>query len=96
MFSFTGDTVLDPFCGTGTTMVAAMKTGRNSIGVEIEPVYLEQARARLEGENHSLFGNVELVCEAGLASEGAAKYRRTDQRRDKPTRSDAVLSRSKT
>ncbi|HEX9020051.1 MAG TPA: site-specific DNA-methyltransferase, partial [Nitrospirota bacterium] len=30
MFSFHGDTVLDPFCGTGTTMLAAMKAGRNS------------------------------------------------------------------
>ncbi len=35
MFSFVGDTVLDPFCGTGTTMVAAVRAERNSIGVEI-------------------------------------------------------------
>lgn len=35
MFSFTGDTVLDPFCGSGTTMVAALRTGRNSMGVEM-------------------------------------------------------------
>ena len=35
MFSFWGDTVLDPFCGTATTMLAAMQSGRNSIGVEI-------------------------------------------------------------
>ena len=33
MFSFVGDTVLDPFCGTGTTMVAALKAGRNSVWV---------------------------------------------------------------
>jgi DNA modification methylase len=37
MFSFSGDTVIDPFCGTGTTMVAAMKAGRNSIGIDIDP-----------------------------------------------------------
>jgi DNA modification methylase len=37
MFSFVGDTVLDPFSGTGTTMLAARKTDRNSIGVEIDP-----------------------------------------------------------
>lgn len=39
MFSFVGDTVLDPFCGSGTTMLAAMQANRNSIGVEIEPRY---------------------------------------------------------
>ena len=37
MFSFVGDTVLDPFLGTGTTTLAAAQTGRNSIGFEIEP-----------------------------------------------------------
>ena len=35
MFSFVGDTVLDPFLGTGTTSLAAARSGRNSIGVEI-------------------------------------------------------------
>jgi len=36
MFSVYGDTVLDPFCGTGTTTAAAIACGRNSIGVEID------------------------------------------------------------
>lgn len=49
MFSFVGDTVLDPFVGTGTTLEAASKAGRSSIGFEIEPTYLEIARRRLEG-----------------------------------------------
>lgn len=47
MFSFAGDTVLDPFVGTGTTSLAAVNTGRNSIGVDIEPTYLAHAHARL-------------------------------------------------
>jgi DNA modification methylase len=47
MFSFVGDTVLDPFAGTGTTAVAAARSGRNSIGVEIEPGYIQVARERL-------------------------------------------------
>jgi len=47
MFSFVNDTVLDPFVGTGTTMVAAAKAGRNSIGVEIDPKYWRLARDRL-------------------------------------------------
>lgn len=37
MFSFVGDTVLDPFLGTGTTSAAAAKWGRNSIGIEVDP-----------------------------------------------------------
>lgn len=47
MFSFVGDTVLDPFVGTGTTMVAAAQAARNSIGVEIDPSYYALARERL-------------------------------------------------
>jgi len=47
MFSFVGDTVLDPFMGTGTTNVAALLWGRNSIGFEIEPRYFEIACRRL-------------------------------------------------
>jgi DNA modification methylase len=48
MFSFVGDTVLDPFAGTGTTNVAARRWGRHSIGFEVEPTYLEMAQSRLE------------------------------------------------
>ncbi len=47
MFSFVGDTVLDPFSGTGTTSVAAARWARNSIGVEIERTYHELAKDRL-------------------------------------------------
>jgi DNA modification methylase len=47
MFSFVGDTVLDPFLGTGTTAVAAQRWGRHSIGYEIEPAYVEMASERL-------------------------------------------------
>lgn len=50
MFSFVGDTVLDPFCGSGTTMLAAAKYGRNSIGVETEAHYCEYIIHRLESE----------------------------------------------
>jgi len=47
MFSFAGDTILDPFSGTGTTNIAALAAGRNSIGIEIEPVYIKLAKQRL-------------------------------------------------
>jgi DNA modification methylase len=55
MFSFAGDTVLDPFMGTGTTAVAAGAWGRNSIGFEIEPAYVELARRRLEKSKKAQF-----------------------------------------
>jgi len=49
MFSVQGDIVLDPYLGTGTTMLAAMATGRNSIGIEIDPLFKEVIRQRTEG-----------------------------------------------
>jgi len=55
MFSFWGDTVLDPFCGTGTTMLAAMKGGRNSIGMEIDATYCRMATNRLKKEHNDMF-----------------------------------------
>ena len=60
MFSFTGDTVLDPFCGTATTMLAARNHGRNSIGVELDTAYCKLAASRLLNENTSLFGHAQL------------------------------------
>ena len=60
MFSFVGDTVLDPFLGTGTTMVAAAKWGRNSIGVEVSSEYAEMARARIERTTGTLISTAKL------------------------------------
>jgi site-specific DNA-methyltransferase (adenine-specific) len=47
LFSFAGDTILDPFAGTGSTSQAAIIAGRNSIANEIEPAYFEIARRRI-------------------------------------------------
>jgi DNA modification methylase len=47
MYSVTGDTVLDPFLGTGTTMLAAVCAGRSSIGCEIEPGLRTMAMSRI-------------------------------------------------
>ena len=60
MFSFWGDTVLDPFLGTGTTSVAAMQCGRNSIGIDIDPLYCTMAQRRLEDESKGLFERAEV------------------------------------
>ena len=61
MFSFVGDTVLDPFMGIGTTNLAAGLWGRNSIGYEIEPLFFERAVERLGAELPSLFVTVEAI-----------------------------------
>ncbi len=55
MFSFVGDTVLDPFLGTGTTSIAAAKWGRNSIGTEIDPEYFGMCCQRVHAHVRDLF-----------------------------------------
>lgn len=58
MFSFAGDTVLDPFMGIGSTCIAAVSAGRNSIGNELEETYFDQAitRVRAAAARPMLFG----------------------------------------
>ena len=65
MFSFVGDTVLDPFLGTGTTSVAAARTGRHSVGVEVDTEYLQMARRRFLDETGGLFGRGRLEVGGG-------------------------------
>lgn len=48
MFSIKGDTVLDPFLGTGTTMIAAIASGRNSIGFEFDPGFRDVILSKLD------------------------------------------------
>jgi modification methylase len=63
MFSFQNDTVLDPFCGTGTTMLASLRYGRNSIGMDIDPEYCRMAARFLKREGSNLFIKTELIFE---------------------------------
>jgi DNA modification methylase len=80
MFSFAEDTVLDPFCGTGTTMIAALQTGRNSIGVEIDPEYCRMTARYLKAENTDPSSKAKLAFEqtvterACLVKEDQAMY----------------------
>lgn len=60
MFSFVGDTVLDPFMGTGSTSIAASRCGRNSIGVEIDPGYCHYAVKRIKQATAGLFDRVDV------------------------------------
>ncbi|MCB0146802.1 MAG: site-specific DNA-methyltransferase, partial [Caldilineaceae bacterium] len=47
LYSYTGDVVLDPFAGSGTTCVAAASHGRHWVGFEIDPEYCARATARV-------------------------------------------------
>jgi DNA modification methylase len=55
MFSFVGDTVLDPFMGTGTTNFACARWGRNSVGIELDVNYFEIARKRIADQGGDLY-----------------------------------------
>ncbi len=58
MFSFVGDTILDPFLGSGTTSLAAKNIGRNSVGYEINPKFVPIIKQKLEVAEPDIFGNV--------------------------------------
>ncbi len=58
MFSFVGDTVLDPFMGTGTTNTAAGLWGRNSIGIEVDSEYYAMGMQRIEKALHKRSASV--------------------------------------
>ena len=68
MYSFVNDNVLDPFVGTGTTTLAAIKSGRNSIGYEVDPKYVQVAKERLLDESSKLFGRIKIEVNASRAA----------------------------
>ena len=56
MFAFKGETVLDPFMGSGTTSLAARNLERNSIGYEINPEFIEIAKDKLNIRQSDITG----------------------------------------
>ena len=52
LFTYVGDTVLDPFMGAGQTAIAAMRTGRHYVGMELDPEYVALAERRVEEALH--------------------------------------------
>lgn len=74
MFSFAGAVILDPFLGTGTTMLAAIEAGRNSIGIEVDPGYLVIARQNVGNVCHDLWGRVVVGLESRLLQEKAVDH----------------------
>ena len=77
-----GDTVVDPFCGSGTVLVEAMGLGRRGIGVDASPLAIAIARARTK-----LLGEAErerLVAEAARIAEESGERARKRRRPDVP------------
>ena len=79
MFSFVGDCVFDPFTGTASTQIAAAACGRNSIGIEVDPVYYQRALTRLRNETTSLLSTADVTASTidptrGLADHGVASF----------------------
>lgn len=63
-FTKAGEWVLDPFCGVGSTLVAAGRSGRNGVGVELVPAFAEVAQRRVAAESG---GGRQLVAEGDAA-----------------------------
>ncbi|MDO8592817.1 MAG: DNA methyltransferase [bacterium] len=57
MFSFVGDTIVDPFVGSGTTLLAAKNLSRNSVGYEINPKFINTIKQKLEVNTNKMFDN---------------------------------------
>ncbi len=64
LYTYEGDIVLDPFAGSGTTVAAALRTGRIGVGYDNEPEYVELAEQRLADE----FDRLERIAAAGSAA----------------------------
>ena len=61
MFSYVGDTILDPFLGSGTTSLAAANLGRNSIGYEINENFEKTIREKLHIDHKTMFSENEFI-----------------------------------
>jgi DNA modification methylase len=69
-----GDIVIDPFLGSGSTLIAADKTGRVCRGVELDPLYVDVIVRRYEGAT----GNPAVLIETGEVFDVLAAHRSTE------------------
>jgi site-specific DNA-methyltransferase (adenine-specific) len=79
-------TALDPFAGAGTTPLVAQRLGRNAIGIELSPTYLEQARKRIAAEHGQmrLFGTAGAIKHRGREADQRWLRFPSGRERDRP------------
>jgi site-specific DNA-methyltransferase (adenine-specific) len=56
LYSYSGDLIMDPFCGSGTTCVAALQAGRDYLGFDVDEKYVKLARNRVKNVQQTLSG----------------------------------------
>ncbi len=78
LYTYADDLVLDPFLGSGTTAVAAVRTGRRYAGYDLDPAYLDIARRRVEAEHAAAAAR---VTEPAAVATGEARVRRLAMKR---------------
>lgn len=77
MFSFVGETILDPFAGSGTTALAAKNTDRNSVGFEINPEFIPMIQQKLGVYQQDLDGTTyEFVKQASVPQDFQAEIQK--------------------
>ena len=69
LYTYRGDLVVDPFAGSGSTLVAALRCGRDAVGYDLDPAYVELSRSRLADEAQAI-GSGSLP--VGASSDGAS------------------------